>query len=136
MGRGWVIGVAGAIAVACGSSKNDFDGGDGGDDGPVVCTMPTIVCAGGCVDVTSDPKNCGACGTACSDKCCGGACVNAASCAFAVTRVDPAYGWQNGGDWLTLTGAGFAKGMRVDIGSGRAPVRVIDPKTARILTPP
>ena len=29
------------------------------------CTLPYIKCGAGCVDTTSDPLNCGLCGTAC-----------------------------------------------------------------------
>jgi hypothetical protein len=62
--------------------------------------------------------------------------VEAASCGFALTQVSSMFGWQSGGDYLKLTGKGFAKGMRVYIGDGRAPVRVIDEENALILTPP
>jgi len=67
---------------------------------------------------------------------CAGVCVVADSCDFAVTGLEPALGFQNGGEWLTVHGAGFAAGLRVSIGAGRAPTRVIDATTALIQTPP
>jgi hypothetical protein len=49
---------------------------------------------------------------------------------------DPQSGMVNGGEWLTIKGAGFAKGMKVFIGEGRAPARVVDATTVRVQTPP
>jgi hypothetical protein len=69
-------------------------------------------------------------------RCCEDVCVESASCAFSVTAVEPTTGWLSGGDWLTLTGAGFVEGMRVYIGEGRAPVRILDSAHATVLTPP
>ena len=37
---------------------------------------------------------------------------------------------------VTLTGQGFAPGMKVFVGDGRAAVKVLDANTARIKTPP
>jgi hypothetical protein len=68
--------------------------------------------------------------------CCDHVCVEADSCSFVVTDVSPAKGWLTGGDWLQLGGAGFARGMRVFVGEGRAPVRVVDSGHATIQTPP
>lgn len=69
-------------------------------------------------------------------KCCSAVCVETADCAFAVTAISPANGFINGGDYLTLTGAGFAPGMKVSIADGRAPTRVLGPTNALVLTPP
>jgi len=68
--------------------------------------------------------------------CCEGACIRASSCDFAVTSLSSASGWQNGNDWITLTGSGFAKGMKVFFGDGRAPVLVRSPTSAIVQTPP
>ena len=47
------------------------------------CSPGKTSCAGGCTDVTSDARNCGACGNACSD---GQACTNGAcSCTAGLT---------------------------------------------------
>jgi IPT/TIG domain-containing protein len=111
-------------------------GGNGGAGG--ACTGMLSPCDGECVDLTSDPQHCGSCDGACAagDLCCESACVTAASCDFAVTSLAPKLGMQNGGEWLTLHGAGFAPGMRVYLGDGRAPTRVTDATTATIQTPP
>ncbi|MGZ3440586.1 MAG: IPT/TIG domain-containing protein, partial [Polyangia bacterium] len=68
--------------------------------------------------------------------CCSNVCVETASCALAVTQVVPSGGFQNGGEFITLHGAGFATGMKVLIEKGRAAVQVIDAATARIQAPP
>jgi hypothetical protein len=69
-------------------------------------------------------------------KCCSAVCVETADCAFAPLSVDHPNGFVNGGDYLTLNGAGFATGMKVWIGDGRAPALVISATEARVLTPP
>ena len=48
-----------------------------GCDGNHACQAGLGCCAGGCISVLSDAKNCGACGNACpsGNGCCGGACV-------------------------------------------------------------
>src|SRR4051812_2741496 len=56
------------------------------------------------------------CGT--GSKCCSAVCVDAASCGFAPTALSVTQGWQNGGDFITLYGSGFAPGMKVYIGDG------------------
>jgi hypothetical protein len=112
--------------------------GSGGHGGAPSCGGGQLACSGTCIPVDSDPNNCGACGNVCGSgaKCCSGACVTTASCAFAVTQVDPPSGWQNGGGYVKLLGAGFVKGARVSIGDGKAPARVIDAGTILIETPP
>ncbi len=112
-------------------------GGQGGDGGPG-CAAGETSCAGTCVDLQTDPDNCGTCGSACGtgDVCCGGGCVETTDCSFSVTSVEPIFGMQNGGEWLTLKGAGFAAGMKVYLGDGRAPTLFVDATTAKIQTPP
>lgn len=142
------LGVAAACALAfpvflaCGSDDaSTFDDagtdGGGGGDGPLSCGTKTL-CGASCVDTTSDPMNCGSCSGACQsgDLCCGGRCVKSASCGFALTKVTPARGNQNGGDWVKLEGAGFTADMVVLIGDGRAPTLVLDATHAIVQTPP
>lgn len=62
--------------------------------------------------------------------------MEASSCDFALTGLSVSFGWLSGGDYLKLSGKGFAKGMKVFIGDGRAPVRVIDGNNATVITPP
>ncbi len=141
-----------ALGIACSSggggvasNNNHGSGGSGGAaggagaGGTTSCEGgPGAICSGSCVDLTSDPQNCGHCGNVCGtgSSCCDSACVETSSCSFAVTGSDPLEGWQTGGDWVVLHGHGFADGMKVFIGDGRAPTLVLDPQTARIKTPP
>src|SRR5687767_115473 len=57
-------------ASACGKvSSNSMAASDS-------CAAPTTSCAGGCVDIGTDPANCGTCGGRCTgaDTCVDGAC--------------------------------------------------------------
>jgi hypothetical protein len=105
-----------------------------------MCT--TQICGDACVDVESDPMNCGGCGHQCmgTAQCCSGVCNETPSCAtLSVTKIDSplmGQGWQSGGDYITLHGTGFAKPMKVHLGDGRAAVRVVDAQTALVKTPP
>lgn len=103
-----------------------------------MCSGTQQECGGKCVDTASSRDNCGSCGVACgaSSQCCSSRCVETAGCDFSINNVSPAGGWQNGGDYITLNGTGFAPGMKVFIGEGRAPVLVLDASSARIQTPP
>jgi Stigma-specific protein, Stig1/IPT/TIG domain len=140
----WATLLAGSLwAPGCGSSTpgsgfTDPDAGGGGGGEAGNCSAPSRTCNGACIDVTSDPANCGDCGRTCDSgsPCCGGICVQAAACSFAVAKVSQFRLYLSGAQWVTLTGAGFVKGMKVTVGDGRAVVRVLDDKTALILTPP
>lgn len=130
---------AGTLVLACGSSHVlPPDDAGPGDGGPAPCVAPKQSCGDACVDTQSDAQNCGACGNACksADLCCTGKCVGTPSCLFAVTKIDPYRGFQNGGEWLRLEGAGFTKDMTVEIGDGRAPVLVTDSQHAVVQVPP
>ncbi|MGZ3422617.1 MAG: kelch repeat-containing protein [Polyangiales bacterium] len=144
LGSAALLGLSVFIAMSCsaeGGDTGELGGPDSGADvpaGEVTCAATEQACGGSCVDTTKDRANCGSCGNACTgtSSCCASRCVAADSCSFYVGTVSPAGGWQNGGDWVTLSGDGFAAGMKVFIGEGRAAVLVLDSKTARIQTPP
>ena len=55
--------------AACGDSS---EGGDA-----LTCEGETVLCGGACADTSTDPRNCGACGTTCGagEICDGGACA-------------------------------------------------------------
>ena len=86
----------------------------------------------------ADLKNCGACGKVCAagEKCCGGTCSNTSDCGLTITKVDPPTGWQNGGDYVTITGTGFGAGVKVFLADGVAPAWAKDAQTLIIQTPP
>lgn len=44
-------------------------------DAGVPCASGTVRCSGRCVDIASDPANCGGCGVACSTRCAVGRCT-------------------------------------------------------------
>ena len=123
--------------AACGSGGSGFDGGTDASVSDVTSCGGLQLCSGSCVDTSTDIYNCGTCGNACGggEACCAGLCVKSV-CTFAVTGVSPKRGNQSGGDWVTLTGAGFTPDLAVYIGSGRAPTRVIDATHALVQTPP
>ena len=99
--RSWVLWGLLACATGCGARTiaDDYrrDGGgtpdalpDAQPDAPpdtgTVCSPGTVLCAGRCVDPTSDPANCGGCGVSCgtSGVCVGGVCTGVA-CAGGLT---------------------------------------------------
>ena len=82
----------------------------GGGDGAITCSQGQLVCSG--------------------------ACVKTSSCSFAPTSLSPSMGWQNGGGYVKVLGAGFAPGITVSIGGGKAPALYVDPGTILIQTPP
>ncbi len=47
-----------------------LDASPGIDDADLVCAAPTIKCDGACIDVSSDPDNCGACNRVCASAIC------------------------------------------------------------------
>ena len=104
-------------------------------DSTAPCLAPKTSCARGCVDVSSDPTNCGSCGFACGSgqSCCAGACST--DCSMSVQSLSPAQGPMSGGAWVTVKGKGFAAGAKVFLGKSRAPARVVDPQTILVLTP-
>ena len=86
----------GACGIACSSGGICTFGVcsvGGGEQGEAVACAPGLVACGGfCVDISTDPSNCGACGAVCVDSCQGGACFFAPSDDF---NSDPRAG--NGG---------------------------------------
>jgi hypothetical protein len=131
----------GGTATTTGSPSGSSSGSSGtasSSSGSPECKGSEVNCGGACVDTSSDPANCGSCGSPCDTGalCCAGTCVETAACTFSLDPLKVNTGWQNGGDWLTLTGQGFAAGMKVFLGDGRAAAKVMDPNTVRIKTPP
>jgi hypothetical protein len=131
------------VALACSSNGPAFqpppDGGADADDGGGGCASGQSSCGGTCVDPKTSLAHCGGCGLACGagETCCGGSgCSSDGACAFVVSSIAPKEGTIGGGTWVTLTGKGFAPGMKAFVGDGRAPLRVIDATTATLLTPP
>ena len=53
-----------------GGGGSDGSGGGSGSDGGSVCMAPLTQCPTGCVDLTSDPDNCGHCGRVCASGLC------------------------------------------------------------------
>jgi hypothetical protein len=129
----------GLLTTGCRCANGLTVGGDAGapDAGACQPDAGILNCGGRCLNTTGDPANCGGCGKSCDGGlCCSSACVDGAGCGFAVTAVKPNTGWQNGGGYVTLIGAGFADGMKAYIADGRAPIRVLDSAHALIQTPP
>ena len=125
---GGIVGVVALFAASCDgcNHKGGSDGGGGSGGGAAVADLSV---APGACNTDPDCKNPG-------ELCCSFVCVQTSSCALAVTQVVPAGGFQNGGEYITLHGAGFVAGMKVFIEKGRAPLHVIDAATARIQAPP
>ena len=61
----------GAIALDAQSSEASLAvDADQGEAGPLVCTDPAVNCNNQCVDLTSDPENCGLCNNICASGVC------------------------------------------------------------------
>jgi hypothetical protein len=58
------------VAPDAGTSNPGDDAGPGTDAGGLVCTLPELECHGACIDVSSDPDNCGACDRVCASGIC------------------------------------------------------------------
>jgi hypothetical protein len=80
------------LLAACAGSDGDADSGAGasgvgasgvGASAPTVCETPLTNCDDACVDVTTDPSNCGVCGRTCVVPGAEAACVTG-ECAFTV----------------------------------------------------
>lgn len=124
-----VLSVVALFAASCDGCNHKPGNGDGGGGAGGGGGTPDMSVAPGACNTDPDCMN-GA------QHCCDNVCVETSSCALAVTQVTPANGFQNGGEFITLHGHGFAAGMKVFIEKGRAPVRVLDAQTARIVAPP
>ncbi len=122
--KAWLL-----LATVIGTSGcNGCDGDVGRGDGGGGRDAAVDLAGGACITDTD-------CASA-AEHCCSNVCVETTSCSLAVTSVTSSGGFQNGGEYVTLKGAGFAAGMKVLIADGRAPVRVIDSANALIQTPP
>jgi hypothetical protein len=51
------------------------DAGPVVDVGPPDCEAPTVTCGTSCVDITTDPENCGGCDAFCAGNCGQGMCT-------------------------------------------------------------
>ena len=74
--RSWAFVVlAAALLASCDAPAEGDDGPPGGGQ-PVVCLPGQLACPSGCVDATTNPQHCGACGVACAPgmACEAGAC--------------------------------------------------------------
>ena len=132
-----------ATIAACATSTSDppsivpSDGGTEGADAST-CGSSETACRGGCVDTRTATTDCGVCGSACAmgEQCCGGSCSSDPACRLKLTSLSSSSAPLNGGTYVTLRGSGFVAGLRAYVGDGRAPVRVVDSRTAIVLIPP
>jgi hypothetical protein len=70
--KNWIAGIKPGSVDGGASSSGGTDGG-----GTTGCAPGTSACGTTCVDTTSDPKNCGMCGTTCAVVCQAGTCKDA-----------------------------------------------------------
>jgi hypothetical protein len=70
----------GDVSTAEDSSTDEDGSSDASVDSPPLCTPPLVDCLDQCVDLTSDPNNCGSCGHPCpSQICVASVCVGSTS---------------------------------------------------------
>jgi hypothetical protein len=68
---GGIIGDAGRVDDTDGGTTIGGDAGTGDtDDAGLACTLPEILCGSECVDLDSDPNNCGTCDRVCASGIC------------------------------------------------------------------
>jgi hypothetical protein len=117
-GRG-ALALALVAAALLGSACNK----KGGTFDPGTCSGGGTVCGEACVDVYTDPSNCGGCGFSCSggQQCVDKACGPTSAVAPQVTAVTPSEGDQGQADpvSLQLAGVRFADGATVRVTSSR-----------------
>jgi hypothetical protein len=91
---------------------------DAAPDAPaLVCTAPELMCAGACIDVASDPDNCGACDRVCaSGICTAGHCEG--GLAGHIVAIGHDYTSHNGA-MRRLLGNAVALGANHDVGVAR-----------------
>ena len=56
----------GGSGSTAGSNSGSTAGSSGAGGGSAVCSAVRTMCSGDCIDLSSDPDNCGSCGSACS----------------------------------------------------------------------
>ena len=135
-GCGWACEATNVSMKSCAVGKcNPQCSGTYGD-----CNGPTAGNADdGCeTNLATDLHNCGVCGKNCgaNEKCCAGGCFDTTNCTLSVSAALPAVGFQNGGAYVTITGAGFGAGVKVLFDDGVAPAWAKDSQTIIALTPP
>jgi hypothetical protein len=75
-------------------------------DSPATCTGTQILCGGACVDPTSDPNHCGACGVVCSSGLCGTSVSADMTSAPSTWRFNGSAAWSSTGPSAQMTAAG------------------------------
>jgi hypothetical protein len=83
-------GAAGGAAGAGGTTRGAGGATTGAGGSTVTCASGQATCYGACVDLQSDAKNCGKCGTVCdSDVCNAGVCKKVKDCYKKTVLTDP-----------------------------------------------